>query len=91
MKVHLLSSDHESGQESQWEVPFDPSLREVTVSLSGPSPRIELRDPLGNCPEVLKSHHICPETVIFQSDAHFPKTQIFSVSKNLNSTHRTVV
>ncbi|KAI4892790.1 hypothetical protein NFI96_028927, partial [Prochilodus magdalenae] len=47
MKVHLLSSDHEIGQESQWEVPFDPSLKEVTVSLSGPAPRIELRDPLG--------------------------------------------
>uniref|UniRef100_A0A3B1ILE8 Cell adhesion molecule-related/down-regulated by oncogenes n=1 Tax=Astyanax mexicanus TaxID=7994 RepID=A0A3B1ILE8_ASTMX len=46
MKVHLLSSDHENGQESQWELPFDPSLKEVTVSLSGPAPRIELRDPL---------------------------------------------
>ncbi|XP_035392059.1 hemicentin-1 [Electrophorus electricus] len=48
MKVHLLSSDHETGQESQWNMPFDPSLREVTVSLSGPAPRIELRDPLGH-------------------------------------------
>ncbi|KAM9476100.1 hemicentin-1 isoform 3-T3 [Clarias gariepinus] len=47
MKVHLLSSDHELGQETQWELPFDPSLKEVTVSLSGPTPRIELRDPLG--------------------------------------------
>lgn len=48
MKVHLLSSDHETAQESQWEVPFDPSLKEVTVSLSGPAPQIELKDPLGN-------------------------------------------
>lgn len=48
MKVHLLSSDHELGQETWWELPFDPSLKEVTVSLSGPTPRIELRDPLGN-------------------------------------------
>lgn len=47
MKVHLLSSDHENAQETQWEVPFDPSLKEVTVSLSGPGPQIELRDPLG--------------------------------------------
>ncbi|XP_056628956.1 hemicentin-1 isoform X2 [Triplophysa dalaica] len=47
MKVHLLSSDHENAQETQWEVPFDPSLKEVTVSLSGPAPQIELRDPLG--------------------------------------------
>nr|XP_057926871.1 hemicentin-1 [Doryrhamphus excisus] len=47
MKVHLLSSNHDNAQENQWEVPFDPSLREVTVSLSGPAPQIELRDPLG--------------------------------------------
>lgn len=48
MKVHLLSSNHDSAQENNWEVPFDPSLREVTVSLSGPAPEIELSDPLGN-------------------------------------------
>ncbi|KAM6944598.1 hemicentin-1 [Lycodopsis pacificus] len=47
MKVHLLSSNHDSAQENKWEVPFDPSLREVTVSLSGPAPQIELRDPFG--------------------------------------------
>ncbi|XP_030621020.1 hemicentin-1 [Chanos chanos] len=47
MKVHLLSSDHENAQESQWEVPIDPSLKEVTVSLSGPAPQIELTDPFG--------------------------------------------
>ncbi len=47
MKVHLLSSNHDSAQENKWEVPFDPSLREVTVSLSGPAPQIELSDPLG--------------------------------------------
>ncbi|KAM9858177.1 hemicentin-1 [Aulostomus maculatus] len=47
MKVHLLSSNHDSAQENKWEVPFDPSLREVTVSLSGPAPQIELTDPLG--------------------------------------------
>uniref|UniRef100_A0A8D2ZR19 Hemicentin-1 n=1 Tax=Scophthalmus maximus TaxID=52904 RepID=A0A8D2ZR19_SCOMX len=47
LKVHLLSSNHDSAQENQWEVPFDPSLREVTVSLSGPAPQIELRDPFG--------------------------------------------
>ncbi|KAM3610982.1 uncharacterized protein V6R79_011806 [Siganus canaliculatus] len=47
MKVHLLSSNHDGAQENKWEVPFDPSLREVTVSLSGPAPQIELSDPLG--------------------------------------------
>lgn len=48
MKVHLLSSNHDGAQENKWEVPFDPSLREVTVSLSGPAPQIELSDPFGS-------------------------------------------
>lgn len=47
MKVHLLSSNHDGALENKWEVPFDPSLREVTVSLSGPAPQIELSDPFG--------------------------------------------
>ncbi|XP_067377843.1 hemicentin-1 isoform X1 [Channa argus] len=47
MKVHLLSSNHDNAQENKWEIPFDPSLREVTVSLSGPAPHIELSDPFG--------------------------------------------
>ncbi|KAJ3604124.1 hypothetical protein NHX12_028865 [Muraenolepis orangiensis] len=47
LKVNLLSSNHDSAQENKWDVPFDPSLREVTVSLSGPAPQIELRDPFG--------------------------------------------
>ncbi|KAK7933456.1 hypothetical protein WMY93_004352 [Mugilogobius chulae] len=47
MKVHLLSSNHDSAQENRWEVPIDSSLREITVSLSGPAPQIELSDPFG--------------------------------------------
>ncbi|CAL8343147.1 unnamed protein product [Lota lota] len=47
LKVNLLSSNHDGAQENNWDVPFDPSLREVTVSLSGPGPQIELRDPFG--------------------------------------------
>lgn len=46
-KVHLLSSDHEEGGEHTWAVPFDPSLEEVTISLSGPAPRIQVQDPAG--------------------------------------------
>ncbi|XP_009950773.1 PREDICTED: LOW QUALITY PROTEIN: hemicentin-2, partial [Leptosomus discolor] len=46
-KVHLLSTDHEDGGEHMWPVPFDPSLKEVTISLSGPAPGIEVRDPAG--------------------------------------------
>ncbi|NXL89730.1 HMCN1 protein, partial [Alectura lathami] len=46
-KVHLLSTDHLSMAVNTWQIPFDPSLKEVTVSLSGPSPAIEIRDPLG--------------------------------------------
>ncbi|NWU93884.1 HMCN1 protein, partial [Upupa epops] len=46
-KVHLLSTDHLTMAVNTWQIPFDPSLREVTVSLSGPSPAIEIHDPLG--------------------------------------------
>ncbi|XP_033885551.3 hemicentin-1-like isoform X1 [Acipenser ruthenus] len=46
-KVHLLSTDHTTGVTNTWQIPFDPSLKEVTVALSGPSPVIEIRDPLG--------------------------------------------
>ncbi|XP_044938536.1 hemicentin-2 isoform X2 [Mustela putorius furo] len=46
-KVHLLSTDHKEEGEHTWKIPFDPSLKEVTVSLSGPGPQIEVRDPLG--------------------------------------------
>lgn len=48
-KVHLLSADHEEEGEHTWRIPFDPSLKEVTISLSGPGPEIEVRDPLGMC------------------------------------------
>ncbi|XP_012591877.2 hemicentin-1 [Microcebus murinus] len=46
-KVHLLSTDHLEHAVNTWKIPFDPSLKEVTVSLSGPSPMIEIRNPLG--------------------------------------------
>ncbi|XP_056361302.1 LOW QUALITY PROTEIN: hemicentin-2 [Oenanthe melanoleuca] len=46
-KVHLLSTDHEEGAENTWQVPFDPSLKEVTISLSGPAPGIKVQDPAG--------------------------------------------
>lgn len=49
-KVHLLSTDHEDGGQHTWPVPFDPSLKEVTISLSGPAPGIEVRDPAGRSP-----------------------------------------
>ncbi|XP_060630493.2 hemicentin-1 isoform X1 [Anolis sagrei] len=46
-KVHLLSTDHLTSAVNTWQIPFDPSLKEVTVSLSGPSPGIEVHDALG--------------------------------------------
>lgn len=49
-KVHLLSTDHEEGGENTWQLPFDPSLKEVTISLSGPAPGIKVRDPTGRSP-----------------------------------------
>ncbi|XP_012495413.1 PREDICTED: hemicentin-1-like [Propithecus coquereli] len=48
-KVHLLSTDHLEHAVNTWKIPFDPSLKEVTVSLSGPSPMIEIRNPLAFC------------------------------------------
>uniref|UniRef100_A0A3Q1B6M5 Hemicentin-1 n=1 Tax=Amphiprion ocellaris TaxID=80972 RepID=A0A3Q1B6M5_AMPOC len=46
-KVHLLSTDHFSGVSNTWQIPFDPSLKEVTVALSGPAPNIEIKNPQG--------------------------------------------
>ncbi|XP_074524022.1 hemicentin-1 [Halichoeres trimaculatus] len=46
-KVHLLSTDHFAGVSNTWQMPFDPSLKEVTVALSGPAPNIEIKNPQG--------------------------------------------
>ncbi|XP_040926337.1 hemicentin-1 isoform X2 [Betta splendens] len=46
-KVHLLSTDHVTGVSNTWQMPFDPSLKEVTVALSGPAPDIEITNPQG--------------------------------------------
>ncbi|XP_069772736.1 hemicentin-1-like [Narcine bancroftii] len=46
-KVHLVSTNHRQREEHVWQVPFDPSLKEVTISLSGSAPAIEIRDPSG--------------------------------------------
>ncbi|XP_026178915.1 hemicentin-1 [Mastacembelus armatus] len=46
-KVHLLSTDHFSGVSNTWQLPFDPSLKEITVALSGPAPDIEIKTPQG--------------------------------------------
>lgn len=54
-KVHLLSTDHGEEGEHTWRIPFDSSLKEVTISLSGPGPEIEVRDPLGMCTPGLAS------------------------------------
>ncbi|XP_062857960.1 hemicentin-1 [Trichomycterus rosablanca] len=46
-KVHLLSTDHYNPVSNTWQIPFDPSLKEVTVALSGPAPNIEIHNPKG--------------------------------------------
>ncbi|KAJ0065491.1 hypothetical protein NL108_012446 [Boleophthalmus pectinirostris] len=46
-KVHLLSTDHFAGISNTWQIPFDPSLKEVTVALSGPAPNIQIVNPQG--------------------------------------------
>nr|XP_061831771.1 hemicentin-1-like isoform X1 [Nerophis lumbriciformis] len=46
-KVHLLSTDHFTGISNTWRIPFDPSLKEVTVALSGLAPDIQITNPQG--------------------------------------------
>ncbi|XP_061739556.1 hemicentin-1 [Nerophis ophidion] len=46
-KVHLLSTDHFTGVSNTWRIPFDPSLKEVTVALSGLAPDIQITNPQG--------------------------------------------
>uniref|UniRef100_A0A3Q2CT39 Hemicentin-1 n=1 Tax=Cyprinodon variegatus TaxID=28743 RepID=A0A3Q2CT39_CYPVA len=46
-KVNLLSTDHFGQVSNTWQMPFDPSLKEVTVALSGPAPNIEIKSPQG--------------------------------------------
>lgn len=46
-KVNLLSTDHFSQISNTWQMPFDPSIKEVTVALSGPAPNIEIKNPQG--------------------------------------------
>lgn len=58
-KVHLLSTDHLNSAVNTWQIPFDPSLKEVTVSLSGPSPLIEVHDPLGEIVHIALKKNDC--------------------------------
>ncbi|XP_058494160.1 hemicentin-1 isoform X1 [Solea solea] len=51
-KVHLLSTDHSTGVSNTWQMPFDPSLKQITVALSGPAPNIEIKNPQGKIVEV---------------------------------------
>ena len=56
-KIHLLSTDHYSGISNTWQIPFDPSLKEVTVALSGLQPLIEIRNPQGRLPHSPRHTH----------------------------------
>lgn len=67
-KVHLLSTDHLQQAVNTWKIPFDPSLKEVTVSLSGPSPVIEIRNPYGEMNQTLNIEYEEWGRVLF---AHF--------------------
>lgn len=67
-KVHLLSTDHLQQAVNTWKIPFDPSLKEVTVSLSGPSPVIEIRNPYGEMNQTLSIEYEEWGRVLF---AHF--------------------
>lgn len=67
-KVHLLSTDHLQQAVNTWKIPFDPSLKEVTVSLSGPSPVIEIRNPFGEMTRTLSIEYEDRGRMLF---AHF--------------------
>lgn len=67
-KVHLLSTDHLQQAVNTWKIPFDPSLKEVTVSLSGPSPVIEIRNPFGEMNQTLSFEYEERGRMLF---AHF--------------------
>ncbi|XP_054704630.1 hemicentin-2 isoform X1 [Grus americana] len=88
-KVHLLSTDHEDGGEHTWPVPFDPSLKEVTISLSGPAPGIEVRDPAGKVLEKgqgLKELLSIPNSaVVVAVEPHKPGT--WSVTTQSSGRH----
>ncbi|KAM6047554.1 LOW QUALITY PROTEIN: hemicentin-2 [Theristicus caerulescens] len=88
-KVHLLSTDHEDGGEHTWPVPFDPSLKEVTISLSGPAPGIEVRDPAGRVLEKgqgLKELLSIPNSaVVVAVEPHKPGT--WSVTAQSSGRH----
>ncbi|XP_039268950.2 hemicentin-1-like [Styela clava] len=47
-KVVLLATDHDQPGDRTWEIPFDPELKEVTLSLSGPDRRLRLFNPHGH-------------------------------------------
>uniref|UniRef100_A0A8C6L964 Ig-like domain-containing protein n=1 Tax=Nothobranchius furzeri TaxID=105023 RepID=A0A8C6L964_NOTFU len=57
-KVNLLSTDHFSQASNNWQMPFDPSLKEVTVALSGPAPGIEIRKLVGENDGLTELLHI---------------------------------
>ncbi|XP_078498867.1 hemicentin-1 [Lissotriton helveticus] len=88
-KVHLLSTDHLSHAVNTWQIPFDPSLKEVTVSLSGPSPEIEIRDPLG---KVIKKGAGLNELLNIQNSAKVvnvkdPEPGMWTVKVSSNGRH----
>ncbi|XP_067662288.1 hemicentin-1-like isoform X1 [Haliotis asinina] len=47
-KVNLMSVDQDSARTQTFPIPIDSQLQEITVSVSGETPRIILRDPDGN-------------------------------------------
>ncbi|KFP19290.1 Hemicentin-2, partial [Egretta garzetta] len=85
-KVHLLSTDHEDGGEHTWPIPFDPSLKEVTISLSGPAPGIEVRDPAGKVLEKgrgLKELLSIPNSaMVVAVDPHEPGTWLVTTQSS---------
>uniref|UniRef100_UPI0035900F1F hemicentin-1 n=1 Tax=Myxine glutinosa TaxID=7769 RepID=UPI0035900F1F len=88
-KVHLLSTDHSESGWRSWKIPFDSSLKEVIVSLSGPAPRIEIQDPNG---EVLSEDSGLSELLTIPNSAQIlsikePKAGIWTIKVESAGRH----
>nr|XP_061790885.1 hemicentin-1-like [Nerophis lumbriciformis] len=88
-KVHLLSTDHFTGVSNTWQIPFDPSLKEVTVSLSGPTPDIQIINPqgriMGKSDGLTELLHIPNSAKVI--NIKDPQTGLWSIKTSSNGRH----
>uniref|UniRef100_A0A8C4NLZ3 Ig-like domain-containing protein n=2 Tax=Eptatretus burgeri TaxID=7764 RepID=A0A8C4NLZ3_EPTBU len=88
-KVHLLSTDHSESGWRSWKIPFDSSLKEVIVSLSGPAPHLEIQDPNG---EILSKDSGLSELLNIPNSAQIlsikdPKAGVWTIKVQSSGRH----